>query len=278
MEAKSKREDYQSKFPRAKHNFHHGGSNRFNAYGRSSHRHGNFTPKRRNRVGNFSSYAKSYGHTSCDDYGGVTKIEIMKPSMIEEFSKINELPQAQEVFEESIVNHVVEETSNEDSCDDMNERRIANEECNELKEKERVEKKERLNSEDSKVLRSNIEGFASQVKVIKLFSMCSISKDQLREQFGGKNGQVLKESYPTAGSSPWPTVADRLHRHNTRRFYNIYFNMQDAFHPVQRMQQALKGLEQQFSCLAKDVKDLKREENQQSSRRDFGRYPMYDNQ
>ncbi|KAI5680782.1 hypothetical protein M9H77_02009 [Catharanthus roseus] len=55
----------------------------------------------------------------------------------------------------------------------------------------------------------------------------------------------------------------------------------DALHHVQRMQQALKGLEQQFSCLIKDVKDLKREEEaifEKSSRRDFGEHPMHDNQ
>ncbi|KAI5653405.1 hypothetical protein M9H77_30592 [Catharanthus roseus] len=64
--------------------------------------------------------------------------------MVEEFPKVNELPQAQEVVEESIVIHVVGETSNEDSCDNMNEKSIEKEECNEFKEKEIVEEKERL--------------------------------------------------------------------------------------------------------------------------------------
>ncbi|KAI5654240.1 hypothetical protein M9H77_31427 [Catharanthus roseus] len=44
---------------------------------------------------------------------------------------------------------------------------------------------------------------------------------------------------------------------------------------------ALKGLKQQSSCLAKCVKDLKREKEasfEQSSRRDFGEHPMHDNQ
>ncbi|KAI5677450.1 hypothetical protein M9H77_08400 [Catharanthus roseus] len=36
--------------------------------------------------------------------------------------------------------------------------------------------------------------------------------------------------------------------------------MEDVSHHVQQIRQALKGLEQQFSCLAKNVKDLKREE------------------
>ncbi|KAI5663375.1 hypothetical protein M9H77_22698 [Catharanthus roseus] len=51
------------------------------AYGGSNHGHGNFisrghdgyenfTPKRHNEVGNFSSYAKSNGRTSYNDYGG----------------------------------------------------------------------------------------------------------------------------------------------------------------------------------------------------------------
>ncbi|KAI5676150.1 hypothetical protein M9H77_07100 [Catharanthus roseus] len=48
--------------------------------------------------------------------------------MIEELSKVNELSQAQEEVEESIVIHIVEETSNEDSCDNMNEKSIEKEE------------------------------------------------------------------------------------------------------------------------------------------------------
>ncbi|KAI5649626.1 hypothetical protein M9H77_35631 [Catharanthus roseus] len=47
------------------------------------------------------------------------------------------------------------------------------------------------------------------------------------------------------------------------------------------VQQALQGIEQQLSRLAKDVKDLKREEEtifEQSSRRDFGGHPTQDNQ
>ncbi|KAI5653021.1 hypothetical protein M9H77_30208 [Catharanthus roseus] len=50
---------------------------------------------------------------------------------------------------------------------------------------------------------------------------------------------------------------------------------------LRHVQQALEGMEQQLSCLAKDVKDLKGEEEaifEQSSRRDFGGYPMQDNQ
>ncbi|KAI5677016.1 hypothetical protein M9H77_07966 [Catharanthus roseus] len=112
MEEKSK--DHQSKLARDMHNFHHGGDNGFNDYGGNNHGNGNFTPRRHVRVCNFSSYAKSFEHTSYDDYGGVAKVETLKPSMIEEFSKVNKLPQAQEVVEESIVIHVVEETSKEE--------------------------------------------------------------------------------------------------------------------------------------------------------------------
>ncbi|KAI5683694.1 hypothetical protein M9H77_04922 [Catharanthus roseus] len=77
------------------------------------------------------------------------------------------------------------------------------------------------------------------------------------------------------------TSSDSRSLPNRCRFYNIYFNMEDEFHHMQRMQQALKGLKQQPSCLAKGVKDLKREEEasfEQSSRRDFGEHPMHDNQ
>ncbi|KAI5668780.1 hypothetical protein M9H77_18633 [Catharanthus roseus] len=48
--------------------------------------------------------------------------------MIKEFLKVNELPQAQEVVEEGIVIHVMEETSNQDSCDNMNEKGIEKQE------------------------------------------------------------------------------------------------------------------------------------------------------
>ncbi|KAI5668779.1 hypothetical protein M9H77_18632 [Catharanthus roseus] len=77
----------------------------------------------------------------------VAKVGTLKPSMIEEFSKVNELPQAQEVVEESIVIHLVEETSNEDSCDNMNEKCI---------EKQESEKEEQRGKEI--VLLENSEG------------------------------------------------------------------------------------------------------------------------
>ncbi|KAI5648951.1 hypothetical protein M9H77_34956 [Catharanthus roseus] len=85
MEAMRKQEDYQSKLERDMHNCYHGGGNGVNAYGGSNHGHGsfmfrghdsygNFTPKRYNGVGNFSSYAKSYGHTSYNDYWGYERV------------------------------------------------------------------------------------------------------------------------------------------------------------------------------------------------------------
>ncbi|KAI5653954.1 hypothetical protein M9H77_31141 [Catharanthus roseus] len=61
---------------------------------------------------------------------GVTKVETLKTSTIEEFPKVNELPQAQEEVEESIVVHVEEEAIKEEYI--------------EIKEKESVQEKERL--------------------------------------------------------------------------------------------------------------------------------------
>ncbi|KAI5654538.1 hypothetical protein M9H77_31725 [Catharanthus roseus] len=58
--------------------------------------------------------------------------------MVEEFSKVKELRQAQEVVEERIVIHVVKETSKVESCCIMSGKSIEN------KEKERVEEKEKL--------------------------------------------------------------------------------------------------------------------------------------
>ncbi|KAI5663057.1 hypothetical protein M9H77_22380 [Catharanthus roseus] len=57
--------------------------------------------------------------------------------------------------------------------------------------------------------------------------------------------------------------------------------MEDKFHHVQRIQQALEGLMQQLSCISKIVGDLKREEEailEQSSRRNHGGLSMHNNQ
>ncbi|KAI5653322.1 hypothetical protein M9H77_30509 [Catharanthus roseus] len=70
-------------------------------------------------------------------------VEIMKPSMIEEFSKVNELPQATIEVEECVVLHVKEEISNVEHCDVMGDTNLEKDNI-EIKEKERVENKERL--------------------------------------------------------------------------------------------------------------------------------------
>ncbi|KAI5663816.1 hypothetical protein M9H77_23139 [Catharanthus roseus] len=167
MEAKSKQEDYQSKLARDMHNFHHGGGNGVNAYGGSNWGHGNFisrghdgygnfTPKKHNGVGNFSSYTKSYGYTSYDDYGGYdrdnAKYDYYEHSPYDsyeeyhhsyEFSKVNEIPQAIIEVKGSVVLPVKEEISNVEHCDLMRDKNIEKESI-EIKEEERVENKERL--------------------------------------------------------------------------------------------------------------------------------------
>ncbi|KAI5677778.1 hypothetical protein M9H77_08728 [Catharanthus roseus] len=74
MGAKSKQDDCQSKLTRDMHNFYYSGCNGFNAYNGNNHGYGNFTPKRYNGVGNFSSYANSFEHTSYDDYGDYGRV------------------------------------------------------------------------------------------------------------------------------------------------------------------------------------------------------------
>ncbi|KAI5666304.1 hypothetical protein M9H77_16157 [Catharanthus roseus] len=59
-----------------KHNFYYGGCYGVNAYDGSDHGHGNFTPRRYDGIGNFSSHAKSYGHTSYDDYVGHKRVNV----------------------------------------------------------------------------------------------------------------------------------------------------------------------------------------------------------
>ncbi|KAI5677754.1 hypothetical protein M9H77_08704 [Catharanthus roseus] len=73
----------------------------------------------------------------------VTKVETLKPSIIEEFSKVDELPQATIEVEETIVLHVKEEISNVEHCDLMRDKNIEKEKI-EIKEKKRVENKKRL--------------------------------------------------------------------------------------------------------------------------------------
>ncbi|KAI5667464.1 hypothetical protein M9H77_17317 [Catharanthus roseus] len=78
-------------------------------------------------------------------------------------------------------------------------------------------------------------------------------------------------------SFPWIEFFETL----THQVLGHLFQHGRCVHHVQRIQKALKALEQQFSCLAKDVKDLNREEEanyEQSNRRHIVGHPMHDNQ
>ncbi|KAI5683016.1 hypothetical protein M9H77_04244 [Catharanthus roseus] len=96
---------------------------------------------------------------------GVAKVETLKLSMIEEFSKVNELSQATVEVEESLVLHVNEEISNVEHCHLMGEEMIEKREetierkCIEKKEEEGVEEKESLSEhlECSKEKESELE-------------------------------------------------------------------------------------------------------------------------
>ncbi|KAI5682524.1 hypothetical protein M9H77_03752 [Catharanthus roseus] len=66
-------------------------------------------------------------------------------------------------------------------------------------------------------LKCKLEGFEGKERASKLFSMCSISKDQRREQIGGEITQVPREircifegSHRIANGSPAPAIAGRL--------------------------------------------------------------------
>ncbi|KAI5664098.1 hypothetical protein M9H77_23421 [Catharanthus roseus] len=115
-------------------------------------------------------------------------VETLKPSMIEEFSKVNKLPQVQEVVEESIKIHVVEETSNEDSCFNMNEKSIEKEESIKIKKRGRVENKERL------VERSCIFVSISNISKESEHFECSKEKEsELEERIEEKGRRTEKE-------------------------------------------------------------------------------------
>ncbi|KAI5664561.1 hypothetical protein M9H77_23884 [Catharanthus roseus] len=106
----------------------------------------------------------------------VAKVGTLKPSMIEEFSKVNELPQAQEVVEESIVIHVVEKTSNEGSCDNMNEKGIEKQES----EKEEQRGKEIVLLEKSEEELKTKEGtWRKHLEIFLRFTHKSISYPSL---------------------------------------------------------------------------------------------------
>ncbi|KAI5653104.1 hypothetical protein M9H77_30291 [Catharanthus roseus] len=74
---------------------------------------------------------------------GLVKLETLKPSMVEESSKVNELPQATIEVEESVILHIKEEISNVEHCDLMRDKNIEKESI-EIKDKERLEHQERL--------------------------------------------------------------------------------------------------------------------------------------
>ncbi|KAI5652991.1 hypothetical protein M9H77_30178 [Catharanthus roseus] len=105
------------------------------------------------------------------------------------------------------------------------------------------------------------------------------------ERFEGQTTLIIEEiqnrsgkakTKPTGDESIEPSEESDCKRQEGLK--TIKVNMEDDLHHVQ---QALKGLEQQLSCLAKGVMDLRREEEailEQSSRRNLGGYPMHNNQ
>ncbi|KAI5666719.1 hypothetical protein M9H77_16572 [Catharanthus roseus] len=175
MEGMRKQEDYQSRLARYMHNCYHSGGNGVNAYDGGNHGHenfisrghngyGNFTPKRHNGVGNFLLMDTQLSMPS----QGVAMVEPLTPSMVDELPRVKELPQAK--IEKILETHVEKEISNEDSCDNMNEKSIEKEECIETKEKDRVEEKERL------VERLCIFAFISIISKEKQYFECSKEK------------------------------------------------------------------------------------------------------
>ncbi|KAI5682758.1 hypothetical protein M9H77_03986 [Catharanthus roseus] len=132
-------------------------------------------------------------------------------------------------------------------------------------------------------------GFESQEQVTKLFSMCSISKVKQGNNLEEKMAKSWKGATLPLAVAPSLLSLVGFCRHNsedmTPRFYptvagfkTYNSNMEED---LRHVQQALEGLEQQLSCLAKGVKDLKREKEtilEQSSKRNLGRHRMHDNQ
>ncbi|KAI5676533.1 hypothetical protein M9H77_07483 [Catharanthus roseus] len=152
MEAKGKQEDYQSKLARDKYNFHHGGGNGVNVYG------GTTMELKTSLLEDLLELKKEKSTMKAKICGEkqlfmpsqrVAKVEIMKPSKIEEFSKVNELPQATIEVEKSATTHVKEDISNVEHFDFMRDKNIEIESI-EIEEEDGVEEKERLMSENLK--------------------------------------------------------------------------------------------------------------------------------
>ncbi|KAI5652989.1 hypothetical protein M9H77_30176 [Catharanthus roseus] len=101
-------------------------------------------------------------------------------------------------------------------------------------------------------IKNKNEGFNDEGQSFKLLILYTISNDYSKEQFGLILGRlIIKRDFKTSN-----------------------LNMEEG---LCHMQQPLEGLEQQLSCLAKGVKDLRKEEEailEQSSRRNLGGHPM----
>ncbi|KAI5668320.1 hypothetical protein M9H77_18173 [Catharanthus roseus] len=90
----------------------------------------------------------------------------MKPSKNEDSSKVNKLPQAQDyIVEDSFDTYVEKEAPNEDACECMREKNSEKEKCIEVKEKKRVEEKERLSKRKNECFNVKQESAKEEQKV-----------------------------------------------------------------------------------------------------------------
>ncbi|KAI5663920.1 hypothetical protein M9H77_23243 [Catharanthus roseus] len=136
IEAKSKLEDY------------HSNGNGVNAYVGSNHGHGNFisrghdgygnfTPRRLVEVANFSSYAKSFEHTSYDDYGGYERVnaiyDYFEHSPYDCYEEYHH-SYGREVYSESLYDENICGRKNQNECEKEKEY--------ELEKKENIEENE----------------------------------------------------------------------------------------------------------------------------------------
>ncbi|KAI5663579.1 hypothetical protein M9H77_22902 [Catharanthus roseus] len=119
---------------------------------------------------------------------GVAKIEPLTPSIVDELPRIKELRQAK--IKRSLEAHVEKEIPHEDCCDNMNENRIEKEKCIKTKEKDKLEKKERLCNAPPTIIEMPICGFKG-FKWVSDYSTRSASRFP-RNGYELENALVLK--------------------------------------------------------------------------------------
>ncbi|KAI5681994.1 hypothetical protein M9H77_03222 [Catharanthus roseus] len=111
------------------------------------------------------------------------------------------------------------------------------------------------------VFKSMLEGFEGQERVSKLFSKCTISKDQTRDELEEKLAKYTeKPTLPPTVGLPYCLIVStdghlyaQSHQEGTSDPTRMNLN-----ETLRSMQQSIEGLARQFQSFARDVEELKK--------------------